>query len=163
MNTDNDDKIVYLPRLWEMIKSNYKNNKRKKEDKILNLKEIKEKVEEYIDKASINKFELSQIFVNEIKEFFEEKIKIIEESLKIFGNMKKNVINNIWSISQIQLDDFFKELWIKYKKIIQIYIVIVLSISHLSWKNCRLGTLYIYKLLFSSIICFASGFIPPVY
>ena len=30
--------------------------------------------------------------------------------------MKRNVVNNICSISKIQLGEFFKELWIKYKK-----------------------------------------------
>ena len=40
----------------------------------------------------------------------------IEESTKNFGSMKKNVINNICSITKIQLEEFFKELWTKYKK-----------------------------------------------
>ena len=114
MKTDNEDKIVYLPRLWEMICCNY--DKNNKEDKILSPEEIKKSVENHIINAPVNKFELSQIFVDEIKEFFETKIKTIEVSLKNFGNMKKNVINNICSITKIQLDEFFKELWIKYTK-----------------------------------------------
>ena len=113
MNTDNEDKIVFLPRLWELIKCN---NKNKKEDKILSPDEIKKSVEEYIINAPVNKFELSQIFVDEIKEFFDTKIKTIEESLNNFGYMKRKVINNICSISKFELDEFFKELWIKYTK-----------------------------------------------
>ena len=113
MNTDNEDKIVFLPRLWELIKCN---NKNKKEDKILSPDEIKKSVEEHIINAPVNKFELSQIFVDEIKEFFDTKIKTIEESLNNFGYMKRKVINNICSISKFELDEFFKELWIKYTK-----------------------------------------------
>ena len=113
MNTDNEDKIVFLPRLWELIKCN---NKNKKEDKILSPDEIKKSVEEHIINAPVNKFELSQIFVDEIKEFFNTKIKTIEESLNNFGYMKRKVINNICSISKFELDEFFKELWIKYTK-----------------------------------------------
>ena len=116
MNIDNEDKIVYLPRLWEMIKYNSKNNHFKKEDKILNPEEIKRNVENHIINAPINKFELSQIFVDEIKDFFDSKIKIIKESLNNFGYMKKNIINNICSISESELDDFFNELWKRYKK-----------------------------------------------
>ena len=115
MNTDNEDKIVYLPRLWEMIKCNHKKFE-KGDDKILTPEEIKKSVENYIIEAPINKFELSQVFVDEIKDFFNSKIKIIEESLNNFGYMKKNVVNNICSISKNELDDFFKELWIKYTK-----------------------------------------------
>ena len=61
MNTDNEDKIVYLPRLWQMIQCNYSKNKKKKEDKILTPEEIKKSVENYIINAPVNKFELSQI------------------------------------------------------------------------------------------------------
>ena len=117
MNTDNEDKIVYLPRLWEKIKCSHKKyEKRDDDDKILTPDEIKKSVENHIIDAPVNKFELSQVFVDEIKEFFNSKIKIIEESLNNFGYMKKNVINNICSISKNELDDFFKELWIKYTK-----------------------------------------------
>ena len=116
MNTDNEDKIVYLPRLWEMIQCNYSTYNKKEEDKILTPEEIKKSVENYIIDAPVNKFELSQIFVDEIKGFFDKKIKTIEESTKNFGSMKKNVINNICSITKIQLEEFFKELWTKYKK-----------------------------------------------
>ena len=116
MNTDNDDKIVYLPRLWEKIKYNYKYNPKNEGNKILTPDEIKKSVEEHIINAPVNKFELSQIFVDEIKSFFDTKINTINESLNNFGHMKQTVINNICSISQIQLDQFFKELWVKYTK-----------------------------------------------
>ena len=54
MNTDNEDKIVYLPRLWQMIQCNYSKNKKKKEDKILTPEEIKKSVENYIINAPVN-------------------------------------------------------------------------------------------------------------
>ena len=113
MNTDNEDKIVYLPRLWEMIKCNFR---KKENEEILTPDEIKKSIENHIINAPINKFELSQVFVDEIKDFFNSKINTINESIKSFGNMKRNVINNICSITKIQLDEFFKELWKKFLK-----------------------------------------------
>ena len=41
MNTDNEDKIVYLPRLGEMIQCNYPTYDKNGENKILTPEEIK--------------------------------------------------------------------------------------------------------------------------
>ena len=56
MNTDNDDKIVYSPRLWEMVKYNHKKYIKKENDKILTPDGIKKSVEDYIINAPVNKF-----------------------------------------------------------------------------------------------------------
>ena len=96
-----------------MIKCNFR---KKENEEILTPDEIKKSIENHIINAPINKFELSQVFVDEIKDFFNSKINTINESIKSFGNMKRNVINNICSITKIQLDEFFKELWKKFLK-----------------------------------------------
>ena len=97
MNIDTDEKIIYLPRFWELICCKYPINN----DKILETNEIREKVEEYINKCPIN--DITEVFKKDIREFFNEKISIIEEAQKCFGNMKKQVVNNICSIGNIQL------------------------------------------------------------
>ena len=112
LNTDTEDKIIYLPRLWELICSNYPI----KLDKILEMNQISEQVEDYINKCPIKKFDIDEVFINEIREFFIEKIKTIQEAKKSFGNMKPNVVNSICSVGEVQLKEFFKELWIKYTK-----------------------------------------------
>jgi len=118
LNTDTKDKIIYLPRLWENIYNSYpiKSNDSKHKDKVLEVDEIRDKVEEQISKCPIKKGEISEVFLNEIRKFFNEKIEIIQEAKKSFGNLKQNVVNNICSIGENQLKEFFKELWIKYLK-----------------------------------------------
>ena len=112
MNTDTEGKIIYLPRLWELICSNYSI----KSDKILRVDQIRKQVEGYISKCPIKEFEISEVFINEIRQFFKEKIKTIQEAKQNFGYMKPNVVNNICSVGELQLKEFFKELWIKYIK-----------------------------------------------
>ena len=112
INTDTEDKIIYLPRLWELICSNYPI----KFDRILEVNQIIEQVEDYISKCPIKKFEISEVFINEIRKFFNEKINTIQEAKKSFGNMKPSIVNNICSVGEVQLKEFFKELWIKYTK-----------------------------------------------
>ena len=110
MNIDTDEKIIYLPRFWELICCKYPINN----DKILEINEIREQVEEYINKCPIRENDITEVFKKDIREFFNEKISIIEEAQKTFGNMKKQVVNNICSIGNIQLKEFFTELWSKY-------------------------------------------------
>ena len=115
ISADTDDKTVYLPRLWDFICSKYpikENN-----DRILDTYEIKKNVEKYIGDCPEKKIEIKEKFSKEVTDFFNEKIKIINESKKCFYNMKQNVINNICSIGEIQLEKFFEELWIKYLKV----------------------------------------------
>ena len=114
INIDTNDKIIYLPRLWDLICCNYPI--KQYNDKILEASEIREQVEEYINKCPINKNVVNELFINEIRQFFNEKINIIEQSKESFGNMKTNVVNNICSIGKNQLEKFFKELWVKYLK-----------------------------------------------
>jgi len=114
MNADTDNKVIYLPRLWDFISSKYPikyNN-----DKILEVNEIREQVEDYINKCPIEKSELNEDFINQIRQFFNEKIDLINESKESFGNMKPNVIHNICSIGQNQLKQFFNDVWTKYIK-----------------------------------------------
>ena len=114
IKTDTNDKIIYLPRLWDLICSKYpiqSNN-----DKILDINEITEQVELNIASCPIPNNDLNTVFIKEIREFFKGKIELIQQSKKSFGNMKKNVINNICSVGQNQLFFFFKELWAKYIK-----------------------------------------------
>ena len=112
MNTDTEDKIIYLPRLWELICINYPI----KSDKILEVNEIQEQVEGYISECPINKFEISEVFIKEIRQFFIGKIETIKEAKESFGNMKPSIANNICSVGEVQLKEFFKELWKKYIK-----------------------------------------------
>ena len=114
MNIDTEEKIIYLPRLWDLICINYPI----KSDKILEANEIREQVEGYISKCPIKEFEISEVFINYIREFFNEKIETIQKAKKSFGYMKPNVVNNICSVGEVQLKEFFKELWIKYKRAI---------------------------------------------
>ena len=114
ISADTDDKIVYLPRLWDLICSKYpikENN-----DKILDTDEIKNKVEKYIIKCPEKEEEIKKKLTKEITDFFEDKIKLINESKKCFKIMNEKVINNICSIGKNQLEKFFEELWIKYLK-----------------------------------------------
>jgi DNA-directed RNA polymerase III subunit RPC1 len=114
IKTDTENKIIYLPRLWDLICSKYpiqSNN-----DKILEINEIKEQVEEYITKCPIPNYDLNTVFIEEIRKFFEKKIELIQQSKKSFGNMKQNVINNICSVGQNQLKFFFNEIWSRYIK-----------------------------------------------
>lgn len=81
INTDTEDKIIYLPRLWELICSNYPI----KFDRILEVNQIIEQVEDYISKCPIKKFEISEVFINEIRKFFNEKINTIQEAKKVLA------------------------------------------------------------------------------
>ena len=112
MNTDTEDKIIYLPRLWELICCNYPI----KSDKLLEVNQIIEQVERYISKCPIKQIEIPETFIKEIREFFKIKVDTIQKAKQSFGNMKPNVINNICSVGEVQLREFFKELWIKYTK-----------------------------------------------
>ena len=114
MNVDMNDKIIYLPRLWDLICSKYPI--KQYNDTILETSEIREQVGEYINKCPLSENSVNEVFINEIRQFFNEKINLIEQSKESFGNMKTNVVNNICSIGKNQLKEFFKELWIKYLK-----------------------------------------------
>ena len=114
ISADTDENTVYLPRLWDFICSKYpiKDNN----DKILEPDEIKNMVEKNINKCPEKEEEIRERLSKEIKDFFNGKIKLINESKKCFHNMNENVINNICSIGENQLEKFFEELWIKYVK-----------------------------------------------
>ena len=71
INIDTDGQIVYLPRLWDLICSNYplkENN-----DRILEINEITEQVKEYLDKCPIKQNEKNMNFIGQIEKFFDEK------------------------------------------------------------------------------------------
>ena len=80
-----NDTIVYIPRLWDLICSLYpikKNN-----DKILEVDEIREKLEDYINKCPFKEdveIEFFEFFIKDIRKFFIEKIKLIENAKKKF-------------------------------------------------------------------------------
>ena len=114
LNTDTDDRIVYLPRLWDLICCRYPLKETK--DKTLSVNEIQEKVEEYLNKCPIPEHEKNEKFIKEIREFFLAKIKVIKMLIENFGNMNSSVINNICAIGYNQLKEFFNELWIRYIK-----------------------------------------------
>ncbi len=113
-NTDSKNKIVYIPRLWDFICTKYPI--KETNDKVLEVNEITEKVEEYISKCPISKYELNREFIKEIRQFFLEKINVIELAKKSFGNKKSNIINKICAIGYNQLKEFFNELWTRYIK-----------------------------------------------
>ena len=114
ISADIEGKTVYLPRLWDFICSKYPI--KEYNDKILDTNQIKNKVEKYINKCPEKEKEIREKFSKEIIDFFNDKINLIEKSKKSFSNMNENVINNICSIGENQLEKFFEELWIKYLK-----------------------------------------------
>ena len=117
INTDTDNKIVYLPRLWELICSNHPiKSSNGRMDKYLNTDEIKKEVEEYINKCPIKNYEINEVFLNDIRNFFDEKINIIKQAEDRFSKKNTNIINNICSVGENQLKYFFEELWIRYTK-----------------------------------------------
>ena len=115
VNTDTDGCIVFLPRLWELVKC--KNDI--KNDEILSVKDIMENVENYINCCDIKKYDVNENFVNSIRKFFVDKINLIENAIKSFGdddNNYNNIVNNICCVGKKQLKIFFDILWEKYKK-----------------------------------------------
>ena len=114
LSADSKDKIVYLPRLWDLICSKYP--LRETKDKALEINEIQEKVDEYLSKCPISEHERSEKFINEIRQFFLEKINTIEDTKKSLLNPQSNIINKICSIGDNQLKEFFNELWTRYIK-----------------------------------------------
>ena len=114
IHVDTDNSIVYLPRLWDLICSNHNI----KNDIRLNAEQIMEQVENNIQNCPIDKHEISEMFINSIRSFFGDKIKLIKDSIKSFGSNGKgnNIVNNICSIGKNQMKYFFEEIWDRYKK-----------------------------------------------
>ena len=109
MCTDTGDKIVYLPRLMNLIKSFYPKHRN---DEVLTEEQIEKIVDDEISKTPIHP--LSENFINDIKSFFDEKIKLIRTSkadIKI-----ENLYNGICCFTYSQIRNFFRILWIKLMK-----------------------------------------------
>ena len=117
INTDTDGKVICLERLWELIKSFYplKKDFDDKKNGILNKQEIEKEVEEHIKNSPIRENEISYIFIEDVKNFFKEKIKFYDKITSSYSKYK-NIKNALCNISKKQIDEFFRILWIRYQK-----------------------------------------------
>ncbi len=111
MCTDTDGKIIYLPRLWNLVKSLYPYSKN---DMYLNEKEINNIIEENINKLK-NKRSIilpSENFINDIRTFFNDLLneyKITYEKYKNYPNLLLHL-----HIQKNQIENFFKLLERKF-------------------------------------------------
>lgn len=109
MCTDTGDKIVFLPRLMNLIRSFYP---KKKNEEYLNEEQIEKIVEEQITKCPIS--QISENFIDYIKSFFQEKINLIKQ---VKNDIKiPNIVNGICSLTFTQIVNFFRILWMKVLK-----------------------------------------------
>lgn len=115
MSVDDGGKIVNLPRLLNLIKSFYPKNPK---EKILTPNEIRTIISHEIEKYVTNSSNINELFTKEVKEFWESLASNVESLCSKYGTSEGDIkiINCISSLTEIQIKEFFKVLWKKYRK-----------------------------------------------
>lgn len=117
MNVDDSDKIVNLSRLYKMIIHSYP---RRYDQEVLSAKEIISIANQEIENCPLKN--VSDNFIKEVLAFmasFEQNIQHLDNSLyneDIKQEVLHNFRNGIASFTETQLKEFFRVMWIKYRK-----------------------------------------------
>ena len=109
MCTDSDNKIVYLPRLMQLIKSFYP---RKHNEPYLTPNELVELVNSEISKCPLT--QVSDMFISDIRKYFDEKVTLINNTRAQINI--DSIVHGICSFTEKQIVNFFRIMWMKFMK-----------------------------------------------
>jgi DNA-directed RNA polymerase III subunit RPC1 len=110
MNVDDGGKVVLLNRLYQTIRNSFPNF-RIASNEFLKKEQVMKIVEDEISTCPVKG--INEEFLKEVRTFFKE---LTQKMTTYLENSDVNINNSPYSITQLQLREFFKICWTKYRR-----------------------------------------------